>query len=212
MKKSSKLLFPLLALTLLSSLSGCLSLGAGKIETEPARFELQACSDADPLKRDSQDTAWQLKYLGPAQPLSTAKAPWGSTLRYVIPYTRHTALFELSVTNRSQQVLWVDPATIMLERAGGQNKSGPLGLSFFERAWPAGAVESQNELIDRSLALSEVVRTLFVRRPLQPGESYTGILPFIRFEDQPQTLRVQSWQRGEDAIDAEFCLNWREKS
>ena len=72
-------------------------------------------------------------------------------------------------------------------------------------------IGAARELIDRSLALSEVVRTLFVRRPLQPGESYTGIVPFVRFDDPPQTLRIESWQRGEDEIDAEFCLNWRQK-
>lgn len=211
-KQSSKQ--SLIALSLLAgtgTLSSCLTLGADKIDNEPTRFELQACADQAPLKRDSDNASWQLKYLGPAQALSTAKAPWGSTLRYVIPYTRHTALFELSVTNRSQDVLWVDPAAIVLERANQQAPSSALALNFFKRAWPSGAVDSESELIDSSLAISEVERTLFVRRPLQPGESYTGIVPFVRFDDPPQTLRITNWQRGESDLTTEFCLSWREK-
>ncbi|MEZ0369725.1 MAG: hypothetical protein ACAI44_11625, partial [Candidatus Sericytochromatia bacterium] len=141
-------------------------------------------------------------------PLATAKTLWGSTLRYVIPYTRHTELYELKVSNTSKQVLWVDPGAVSLQQ-NGQNLS-PLGMDFFERAWPAGAVASEAQMIDRSLAISEVIRTLFVKRPLEPGESYTAILPFLRKDEQPpNSLKIAGWQREQEAIGTEFCLSWK---
>lgn len=202
---SRRALWARLAGLLICSLSLSSCLGSNRLPEEPAARKLQACGADQPLERKAAGASWQLRYLGPAAPLATAKAPWGSTLRYVIPYTRHTELYELSVTNGSQQVLWVDTAGLALT---GSEDAKPLGLDFFERAWPAGAIRSEAELIDRSMALGEVVRTLFVRRPLQPGESYTGILPFRRSETAPTGLKLEGWQLGEQPLASEFCLSW----
>lgn len=185
---------------------GCLNLGAERIRPEPVRFQVQACAKDQPLERKSQETAWALRFIGPATPLATAKAPWGATLRYVLPYTRHTELYELKVTNLGKQVMWVDPAAISLQ--GDGKALAPLGLAFFERAWPGAAVTSDAELIDRSLAMSEVIQTLFVRRPLEPGESYTGILPFLTQTTPPTQLSIKGFQRGKTRLATDFCLSW----
>lgn len=203
--KLSRLLLSALGLMLLSS---CLSLGSNRIEKETPRQQLTACSAELPLKQTAGEISWQLRYLGPAQPLATAKAPWGASLRYVIPYTRHTELYELTVQNVSKEPLWLDPESISLRSAGQTRR--PLTLTFFERAWPAGAVRSDSELIDRSLALAEVTRTLFVKRPLYAQESYSAILPFLRSETQPEKLEISSWQRGEETISKDFCLRWQD--
>ena len=197
----------ILALLPLALLTGCLNLGTDRVRPEPAAYQLQACSKQEPLARSSQDTAWELHYLGPSAPLATARAPWGAILRYVVPYTLNTSLYELKVTNHSKQVLWVDPASISLELGGKAVK--PLEMDFFASAWPTGAVTSDAEMIDRSMAISEVTRTLFIRRPLEPGESYTGVLPFLKADAMPESLKIKGFQRGQDKLGAEFCLKWK---
>ncbi|PKL74998.1 MAG: hypothetical protein CVV27_17620 [Candidatus Melainabacteria bacterium HGW-Melainabacteria-1] len=205
-KNCAKRSFSLATGLALLALSGCLSLGANRLPDEPSARQLQACQN-QALRLESAQTLWQVRFLGPADPLATAKTPWGSTLRYVIPYTRHTELFELSVSNRSEQVLWVDPTGIALQ--AGEHQLMPLDQSFFERAWPAGAVADETQLIDRSLALAQVIRTLFVRRPLHPGETYTATLPFLRQDEVPTSLKISGWKRGAEQVSAEFCLSWR---
>lgn len=196
------------ALVLLAStLSGCLSLGTDRVRPETAADKLQACSAEQALHQQTGDVDWELSYLGPAGPLTTARAPWGTILRYVVPYTRHTALYRLKVTNHSQQVIWVDPAHIRLQLANQAVQ--PLDLSFFEGAWPSSAVSDDDTMIDRSLAISEVTRTLFMRRPLEPGESYTGLLPFLRDQAKGQSLTVESQVSGETARETAFCLDWQ---
>lgn len=195
-------LLPLLVLP-----SACLNLGTDRLRPEPAAYQLQACSKDEPLERSSQDIGWELKYLGPSAPLATARAPWGAALRYVVPYTLNTSLYELKITNRSKQVLWVDPAKISLQLDG--QPVSPLGMEFFASAWPSGAVTSDAEMIDRSMAISEVTRTLFVKRPLEPGESYTGVLPFLRSTSNPDKLKITGFERGDAKLGADFCLKWK---
>ena len=198
-----------LSLALLST--GCQLLGTYEIESQPAQYQLKNCSADEPLNPKQNNIQWHLSYLGPDKALSTAKNIWGAHTRYVVPYSRQTDLYELSVHNQGLETLWLDLSGI--ELSGTQFSQKPLDMNFFKRLWPSGAVQNQNELIDRSLALAEIMRTLFVSGSLPSQSKYVGILAFPHTEVGDPTvfnqLNVSNWQYGSDQVQMSFCLNWQ---
>ncbi|MGV3523115.1 MAG: hypothetical protein ACO1RX_02765 [Candidatus Sericytochromatia bacterium] len=198
-----KKLFKLAGLAVFLLLSGCFTLGTYRLPEAPPVRSLQPCGPTD----GNQDTAlrWQMNYLGRGAPLATGRSLWGTITRHVYPYTAHSDLFEMHLENTGTETLWLDPAQV---RVMTSNESIPLyEASFFARAWPVGAVGSAEELLDRSLAQSEIFRTLLVARPLLPGEKLKAILPFPRQGVPPQQVQIQGWKWGEKALHVAFCLS-----
>lgn len=184
-------------------LSGCFTLGTYRLPEPPPVRSLQRCGPAD----GNQDTAlrWQLNYLGGGAPLATGRSLWGTITRHVYPYTEHSDLLELQLENTGTDTLWIDPDQV---RVLGAHDSLPLReAAFFARAWPVGAVGNAEELLDRSLAQSEIFRTLLVARPLLPGEKLKAILPFPRQGTPPQQVQIQGWKWGDKALHVAFCLS-----
>jgi len=200
-KKSSSLL--ILGLSL-CSFSSCLSLGLDKLPETQQTWSVQACT-GQTLSQTQSDLHWNLKYLGSSEALPTAHNLFGRITRYVYPFTEFTSLFELSIENQSRETLWLNPQNISLKHSDHQ--STPLELHFFERAWPVGAVTNQAELIDRSMAIAKVYRTLLNERPVLPGETYTGIVAFHKFKTPPQAFEITAWQQGQtNKASTQFCL------
>lgn len=203
MKKSFRFLAP----ALLLGLSGCWSLGVQKLPNSEMQWQMQTCDSE--IKSAEPGLSWELKYLGPSEALPTAKTPWGSIQRYVYPFTQWTRLFELSIHNQSQHTLWLEPEQVVLDF--GSHREPALTQDFFERAWPSGAVRSPEELLDRSLAISEIDTRLLRARPLLPGEDLTAILAFRSFEQPPSALKLQDWRWGEMVFNQNFCLHFSSK-
>lgn len=199
-----KKLFRVLLPGVLLCLNACWSLGAQDLPEQKNPWRFEACSAESEVLQTGLE--WRLNYLGPSKALSTAKTAWNSHLRYVYPFTRHTQLFELTLNNTSRKTLWVEPEQVVLQFSEGLQK--PLGLTFFEQAWPSGAVRSENELLDRSLAISEIYARLLTARPVLPGESVSGVLAFRSFDQAPREFRLENWRWGSTTINKNFCLNF----
>lgn len=211
MTKWSKLNAVLGSLCLVASLSACYSLGLEKAPEEKPLFALKSCAEKT-LDVEHRGLKLSLDYQGPSKALPTERTPWGSVQRYVYPFTQFTTLFSLSIENHSQQTLWLDPRSVSLI-FGIQNQApaqieAPLGVDFFERTWPALAVNNEMEMLDRSLAMSEVYQKMLTARPVLPGESYQGLLAFRRFQAAPIELKLEEWRWGQQEFVHEFCLNF----
>lgn len=170
-------------------LSACysFSLGMEKLPNIPAPFQLKPCQSQvesnKSLHLDRDTWAFELRFVGSSPALSTARTLWGWHQRYVIPYTRRSLVFQLEVENKALDLLRLQPDQIRLHLPDGSYLLA-LALDDFKRAWPTEAVWSQETLLDRTAALTEVTRTLFSFRPILRGERRTGLVAFPRFELQ----------------------------
>ena len=189
-----------------SFLSACYTLGTEKLPEQAQKWSLNACT-GQALAGDAQEIHWKLSYIGPSPALPTAKQPWGSVTRFVYPYTEYTDLCELEIKNDSEDPLWVNTEAIALQQ--DQSQTLPLELAFFKRAWPVGAVNDQQQLIDRSLAIAEVTRNLFYSHGVLPGETYTGTLAFPRQQLPATMLRLKQWKFGESEFSQDLCLSFQ---
>lgn len=202
------------------SLSGCYSLGQDKIEAEAQPFRLQACSSAKEtqaadsaqtgaLQLETEQFKLSLSFKGKAYPLPASQNIWGRTVRYVVPYTRHTLLLELEAENKQDAVLTLNPEQMTLSLPDSEQPLTPLPLAYFKQRWPAAAVHSQETMLDRAAALGEVTRTLFGAYPILPHAKQTGILPFPNFtleKGQQIHLHLNRVQYGSVSQDLSFCL------
>ncbi len=194
-------------------LSGCYSLGQEKIETEPASFRLIGCQQAaasqtEPLQLETEKFKFSLAFKGKAYPLPSSQNILGRTVRYVLPYTRQTLLFELTAENKQAAILKLQPEQVTLVLPSSQVLT-PFPLVYFKQRWPAGAVNSPETMLDRAAALGEVTRTLFGAYPILPQAKQTGILPFPFFaleKGQKLELKLNGVQYGSESQDLSFCL------
>jgi hypothetical protein len=196
--------------TSLILLSSCYSLGLDSIPAEKEPFHLIACpqSASAPLRLESEAFDLNIVFKGFASPLASAQNILGRTVRYVVPYTRQTLLFELSAENKQDQILKIQPEKIALQLSDTQRLQ-PLSLSYFKKRWPAGAVNSSDALLDRAAALGEVTRTLFTAYPVLPQAKQMGVLPFPVFDlekGQQIVLRLNGVQYGSESQDLSFCF------
>lgn len=194
-------------------LSSCYSLGQEKIEIEPAPFRLVGCQQAassqtEPLQLETEKFKFSLAFKGKAYPLSSSQNILGRTVRYVLPYTRQTLLFELTAENKQAAVLKLQPEQVALVLPSSQVLT-PFPLVYFKQRWPAAAVNSPETMLDRAAALGEVTRTLFGAYPILPQAKQTGIFPFPFFaleKGQRLELKLNGVQYGSESQDLSFCL------
>lgn len=189
-----------LCLTSLALLSACFSLGQKDLPAPPEHplFTIAPCTSVEqpsPLKTEIKQR--------PLHILSTAKTPWDTHLRYVYPFTRHTVQFEVTVTNQGNQVISLEEEALL---TGAGESIESLPLAFFEKAWPANAVQDAQQLHDRSMAMGEVIEHRWHTRQLFPGESYTGWLSFPVAVLEAPVTQLQLRYRG-DASSAEAVLS-----
>lgn len=172
-----------LCLVGMTVLSSCFSLGQKALPTPAERplFTFSPCASAS-LKLSIQQL--------PQQTLSTAKTPWDTHLRYVYPFTQRTVQFEVKAQNTGTQVLHLtEEASLQLPQG---ELSQSLALDFFEKVWPAKAVQNAQQLHDRSMAMGEVIEHRWHQRQVFPGETYTGWVsfPVAVLERTPTQLNI----------------------
>lgn len=196
--------FGVIALTL--GLQSCYSLGLDAVPDSSASAEgwqVQLCTE-EAADFSADGVHWRLSEVLVSPAVVTERNLLGRITRYVQPFTRHTAVFELSIENASAYTLWLKPEQISLVYPDDAEKA--LDAGFFEAVWPAAAVRSSQEMLDRSQAIAEVYRSLLRERPVLPGESYHGRLAFRRHRQAPHTLNIQGQRLGQKTLTAQFCL------
>lgn len=189
----------ILALVVVSS-TGC----------APARAQLEAQFDQEPIRlvprapvasdgwavAKTDELTVEARWIGKAPPLVTAYDPLGRVSRYVVPYTRGTWLVELRVTNRGTAPVVIQAADWQLTANPGAVRRRPLTLEYFKAQWPTEAVRSEAMMLDQSLAIGQIIRTLWDERAIAPGEEVTGILPFLTGPEPPKSMRLDWLPQG----------------
>jgi hypothetical protein len=79
----------------------------------------------------------------------------------------------------------------------------PLELAFFKERWPTVAVRSEAMMLDQAMAIGHVIRTLWGDRTVEPGETVTGVLPFLAGTDAPKSARL-TWSAAPQPLSVEF--------
>ncbi len=187
-------------------LSSCFSLGQQALPEAPERhqFTLGACESITP---DAANAGFKVEARQlPLQVLSTAKTPWNTHLRYVYPFTRHTVQFEVEVHNEGTQAIALgERLTLQFENNAPAQQSLPF--AFFEKVWPANAVQGPQQLHDHSMALGEVVDRHWHQRQLFPGEHYTGwaSFPVEVLSQEPRQLQL-TYDTDTEAFVHTLCL------
>ena len=204
-------LFFLIVISL--GLSSCFNLlGTDKLAySNPISFF--ASSSKTPRDRqiaeiNRSDIKISIRWVGNAPPLTTSRNALGRINRYVIPYTRETMLFQLTLENHSPSTLTLAPANIQLKTLPAQQKYSLLNLDYFKTQWPLEAVRTEEMVIDRSMAMGEVLRTLFTGQTLLPGRKRTSILAFPKWEEGVTQCQLifSEVQLGAYAFDAYFLF------
>ncbi|MFN8672267.1 MAG: hypothetical protein U0457_09350 [Candidatus Sericytochromatia bacterium] len=131
-----------------------------------------------------------LEWIGNAYPMETAKNMTGSISRFVIPYTRKTSLFKIKIENKTNKNIFLDSENITLKDLSNSSELKPLGIEFFNLAWPTFAVKNQEMLIDQSTALGEVIRTIFRDKTILPDSEYTAYIPFNIIDKETKNLEL----------------------
>jgi hypothetical protein len=119
-----------------------------------------------------------LDWQGNAYPLETSKNLVGMPTRFVIPYTRNTILFKLNISNNSENYIKIDPSKIYLKTEGLDSPVNPLTIDYFKKKWPSFAVKNQEMLIDQSIAIGEVIRTIVRNDTILPNSTRDFYIPF----------------------------------
>lgn len=185
-------------------LQACYSLGLDALPgASAADWQVKVC-EGEATVQAAEGVRWQLSEIDTAPEVVTERNLLGRITRYVQPFTAHTVVFALSIENTSAQTLWLQPEQMMLQYTENTEKS--LDNTFFEASWPAAAVRTSRQMLDRSQAMAEVYRSLLRARPVLPGESYQGRLVFRRHRTAPQVLQIQEQRLGQQHLSLQFCL------
>lgn len=132
----------------------------------------------------------KIGYLGPSQPLITARNLFGGIMRYVVPYTKGTALFEITVQNNFSVPVVINTEDIILETLPDSNKQSLLNLEFFKAAWPTSAVSNDIVMLDRAMAMSYVIRTIFSSTTILPDNKIKKIIPFMKWDKNVKEVKI----------------------
>jgi hypothetical protein len=167
----------------------------GQPETSPASDET-ATATAGRLQIAA-------RWIGPARPLVTGFDLIGRVSRFVVPYTRQTWLVELSIHNDGLMPQRIRATDWELVAEPGRMRRLPLELAYFKERWPTVAVRSEAMMLDQAMAIGHVIRTLWGDRTIEPGETVTGILPFLAGTEAPKAARL-NWLAAPQPLTFEF--------
>jgi hypothetical protein len=143
------------------------------------------------------------RWIGPARPLITGYDLIGRVNRFVVPYTRQTWLVEVSVRNDGQMPQRMRATDWELVAEPGHLRRMPLDLDYFKERWPTMAVRTEAMMLDQAMAIGHVIRTIWGDRTIEPGETVTGVLPFLAGPEAPQQARL-TWLAAPDPLNLEF--------
>lgn len=142
-------------------------------------------------------------WIGPARPLITGYDLIGRVSRFVVPYTRQTWLVALTVRNDGDLPYRVRAGDWDLRAEPGHLRRQPLELAFFKERWPTVAVRNEAMMLDQAMAIGHVIRTLWGDRVVEPGESVTGVLPFLAGPSAP-TAATLTWTAAPAPLTLDF--------
>lgn len=183
----NKIVFTLLAVVFTSSCA----LGTSELKVDyPDKQNLIAeqQSDSTMTKDLAKDISVTAKWIGNGYPIATAKGITGLNNRFVIPYTRLTSLVNLKIVNNSDKFIDFNNNELSLNIA--ENKFKPLDIEFFKNRWPSYSVKTQEMLIDRSVAMGEVIRTILRDEKIAPKTTHQGYVAFLKIPDNAKEVNL----------------------
>ena len=186
MKNKLYILLPLVFL-------GSCTIGTSELKVtypDNQQFFAQNSQSSEIIKEIDKDVNISVKWIGNGYPVATAKGVTGLKSRYVIPYTRLTSLVDLKIVNKSDKN--IDLQTQNFTLTFNDNKTKPLNIDFFKSRWPVFSVKSQEMLIDRSIAMGDVIRTISRDEKIMPKSTYQGYLPFMKVPDNAKEVKISA--------------------
>jgi len=183
-----------LVITSLFFINGCV-LGVSKLDVEypyKDNFYNKDKTDSKIISQTLKDNNVEIiaEWVGNAKPLETSKNALGLIDRYVIPYTRSTSVVNLKIINKSVKYLNLKTENINLKVFPENKVLYPLDLNYFKNKWPSSTIVTSDMLIDQSLAISEVIRTIFKNRIIEPNDTYEGYLAFPKISEDSKELEL----------------------
>jgi len=171
--------------------SGCAFIFGTQELTLPDE-SIENCISTQPETKNSpnENVFITINYIGESRPLITARNIFGGIMRYVVPYTHETILFEINIENNSNSPISINNEDIILETQPSSTKQSPLNLNFFKEAWPSFSVSNDVVLLDRAEATSYVIRTIFYSTKLLPQTKIKKILPFMKWPEDTKEVKI----------------------
>lgn len=161
------------------SLSSCFS---NYFKVDPKFTDNTILISNESTKKIFSNIEVNLDWQGNAYPIETSKNLAGIPTRFVIPYTRNTTLFKLKILNNSDNYIKIDPDKIILKTSHSNNEFKPLSIDFFKKKWPSFAVKTQEMLIDQSVAIGEIIRTIVKDASIMPHSTINYYIPFKKID------------------------------
>ncbi|GIW22875.1 MAG: hypothetical protein KatS3mg068_1882 [Candidatus Sericytochromatia bacterium] len=147
-------------------ISSC-SLGISKIKEDNQIEYISNCS---------LDNIIKISLIGNAKPFVTSKNIIGRINRFVVPYTRNTTLINIEIDNNSDNDFIFEPIRFLIKI--DNNEINYLTLDYFKKKWPTSIVLTTEQLIDQSIAIGEVIRTIVKKKLINKKEKFSFIIPF----------------------------------
>lgn len=177
-------------------ISSC-AIGTSEIKTnytDKQNFYVEKTNTKTALKELDKDISVSVEWIGNAYPMSTAKGVTGLTNRFVIPYTRITSLLNFKISNNSDKFIDFSNNEVYLSFDNNkmESKLQPLSLDYFKNRWPSFSVKTQEMLIDRSVAIGEVIRTILRDKKIEPKTEYQGYIAFTKIPENVKELNLST--------------------
>lgn len=184
-------------IALLSSFISSCAIGASEIKTnytDKQNFFVEKTDTKTASRELDKDISVSTEWIGNAYPLATAKGVTGLTNRFVIPYTRITSLINFKISNNSDKFIDFSNNQVYLIYADNksENKLQPLSLDYFKDRWPSFSVKTQEMLIDRSIAIGEIIRTILRDKKIEPKTEYQGYIAFSKVPENVKELNLST--------------------
>jgi hypothetical protein len=177
----------------LSSFITSCSMGTYEIKVDYSNkqnFYIEKTDSKSLIKEVNSDISVTAEWIGNAYPMVTSKGVTGLNNRFVIPYTRLTSLVHLKISNNSDKYIDFNNNDVYLSFL--DNKVKPLDLEFFKGRWPSFSVKTQEMLVDRSVAIGEVIRTILRDEKISPKSIHQGYIPFLKIPDDIKELNLST--------------------
>ena len=170
-------------------------LGVYKIEAnfpDNLKFVNKNLADSEKITIEDKENnlVVELSWMGNSYPLETSKSMVGLTNRFVVPYTRSTSLLKVKIINSSKNLIELNKDKIVLKADKPNLELKPLGIDFFKKKWPTFAVKTQEHMIDQSVAIGDVIRTIVRDTEILPDSTYEAYIPFKKLEKEVEVFDI----------------------